>query len=428
MTDFKEIKKKSTEKNKATSSKVKWDVLKSIIKDWNVKIRFSELLNVMEHSIDGGEWQGDQKFLISDIIYEMEVNRGVTSIAKSKVEEMICSTNICDKYNPISLFFNNLPRWNGKDNFNEVCKTITLDRNESPVFFENMLKKHLIRAVKCALEPDYTNRMVFTLFGAQEKGKSHFIKWLSPKDCYSSETVDPSQKDSILSLARYLILNMEELDGLNKKEVSKLKAFISKQDIVQRIVFGKHDRKFIRIASLFASTNSSDILVDTSNTRWLFLKVKDFDWKQRNKNLDPLQLWAQAKYLYEQDSDSGELTIEEKQERESRNNNDFLVTSKERELIMKYFDEGTEPMTSTDIQLAIEEKHYSARLSNYKFIQELKRIFGEPEKTSINGKSGRYYYVSMSEELRNNTFDRFSSSVEVLNSQFGDPGTEKLPF
>jgi len=381
----------NNEKQKLTG---KWAVLAEILRDWNLKFRYNVLTKCVEYQRKGSSWKVPD-LIFGDLVYEMEVNKGIKSISSNKIREMINNTIICKEYNPITLFFKGLPKWDGVDYFKKVSEYITLDKDEIPEFFVSMLKKHLIRAVLCA-QTDYVNRNALVFYShEQEIGKTSFLRWLVPSEIYSEENIDPNDKDSILSLSRYLILNMDELDSLNRKELGKLKSFISKGGITKRLPYGRTDEKFERIATIFGSTNKMDILTDETNTRWLILKVKDFNWKGYTKDIDPKMLWAQAVAELAANSSAGELTKEEKQERERRNNLDHLETSQERELLQKYFrEDDTGSMTATDIKIAIEKKHYNIKINDHQLYRELGRIFGKPKKTTVRGVSGRFYPVT----------------------------------
>jgi hypothetical protein len=377
--------------------KNKWKVLDDIIKDWKLKFRYNQLTSVIDVSKKGKSYE-KIGLLVGDIVKEMETKRGVRSISSTKVKEMIENTDICHVYNPVMEFFKGLPVWDGVDYFAELRKYIVLAEDENEEFFFSMLKKHIIRTIKCVRYEKYINRMVFVLHGPQEIGKSEFFRWLLPsKELYNEEPVHPSEKDSILALGRYVLINMDELDELNKKEVSKMKAFISRGTITKRVAYGRHDENFPRIASFVASTNKSDVLADENNTRWIILKIVNFDWKGYVKNINPLQIWAQCLKLLNEDNDSGELTFAEKQERDNRNAAEFLEISSEREILHKYFEAGNTPMTTTDIKILIENKKHPIKINIYQLKKELRRSYGEPSKpTRINGKQGRYYYIKTS--------------------------------
>ncbi len=387
------IKPESKEVLEKKTKNTRWSILEQIIKEWKLEFRYNELTTVIDVSKNNSEYS-KLGLMANDIVMEMEMNRGIKTISVAKIKEMIGTSKTCKIYNPIKDFFETIPKWDGVDYITELEKYIELDTDEKKEFFFPMLKKHLIRTLKCALVDKYINRMVFVLYGPQEIGKSMFFRWLSPNDLYNEEPVTPGDKDSILSLARYVMINMDELDSLNKKDVAKLKAFISRGEITKRVPYGHSDERFSRIASFVGSTNKTDILADEKNTRWIILKIKNFDWKGYVKNINPLQIWAQCLNELNKNTDSGELTNAEKTERDVRNDTEFLVTSSEREILMKYFKTGTIPVTATDMKHTIENKLYPLKMNFFQLLRELKRQFGEPSKPKKeNGKQGRYYYM-----------------------------------
>lgn len=381
--------------------KTKHDVLRDILKERNISVRYNDIHKRYEFT-DNKKWSTDTDFMTGRIANEMEDNRHVVnakgekkpiSISPTKVFDMIKSESIGMLYNPVNNFFKNIPKWDGVDYFKKLMKYIEITGDEDKEFFTIMLKKHLIRACKCALIENYVNRFVLVFHGTQEIGKSKFWQWIIPDELYYDDPIDPSDKDCILALSRYMIVNIDELDGLRRDEVAKLKAFISRGIITKRLSYGKNDNKFERRASIVASTNESEILIDTSNTRWLILKTKGFDWKGYLKNIKPINLWSQAMAELKKDKEAGELTKEEKEKREIRNSKEFLETTAEAELLVKHFFDGGQKYSSTEVFDALQKKYYSVKLNQAKLRRELHRMFGKPHNTRKDGNSGRYFYL-----------------------------------
>lgn len=399
-----------------TASKVKWDILYQIIQDWKLEFRFNVLTKINEYRKGDSEWT-QIGLLPNDIIREMETERGVKSISMTKVSEMLMSTDIANPYNPIEDFFVKLPKWDGNDSIKKICKYITPEFGENVEYFESMLRKAIIRTIRCALEREYINRMVFCFYSeAQEIGKTKFFKWLCPNEVYDDETIDPTNKDSMLKLGRYLMINMDELDSLQKKDISRLKAFISKGDMNTRVAYGRFEENFQRYASLFGSTNKQDLLADETNTRWIILRVANFDWKNYTKDVDPMQIWSQCYELYKADNEAGELTSNEKRMREQRNGSLFVETTQEFEIIEKYFENGSDFYTSTDIKLMIERELAPIKINYTQLTRELHRKFGNPP-LSQNGekKVGRYYRLfSRLEKHENRPFWGDERAVETF--------------
>lgn len=415
-TDYNKKEKKKTnkanKKNDSNRLNDKWQALFDTIEEWDLKIRYNQLTRVLDYKYNGGEWLQDIDVLFSDLVFELENNKGIKSISKNKVHEMIMTRNIVTLYNPIESFIKSIPKWDKKtDYIKQLTDYITLADSESRDFFYNMIKKHLIRTIATAMNDDYTNRMVVVLHGKQEIGKTKLWEWLTPKELYYDEPLILADKDSFIALSRYLFINMDDLDQLNKKEVSKLKAYVSKGATTKRLPYARTEMRLSRVASIVGTTNLMDILADQSNTRWIILKVKNFDWKKYTKEIDPMNIWAQAKQMHLDDYESGELTKEEKNTRDLRNNQEFLETSSEREILIKYFKENHNmpALTATDIKNIIERNLAPQRINFYQLNRELKRIYGEPKNTRYNQKSGKYYFLQYKFDL--NPYDANVESV-----------------
>ena len=417
---------KTPEVKKDKIKNKKWKALAEIIEDWNLKFRFNELTNVFDVSIKNSQY-GRVGLLLGDIMKEMETKKGIPTISTAKINEMVSNRSICKSYNPVKEFFSKIPKWDGNDTFKELCKFIELDKEENPVYFENMLKKHFCRAIKCAKIPEYINRIVFTFSGDQEIGKTRFWRWIMNfyPELYNEEPIDPNDKDCILSLARYIISNLDDLDSLNKRDVGHLKSFISRGSIKKRVAYGKHDESFSRITSFVASSNKDGILFDDNNTRWVIVKIKNFNWQEYTKKINPIQLWAQAIHELEINEDSGELTIEEKQLREKRNNDSFLETNSEREILMRHFKKGEKGMTATEIKQLIELKMHPTRILLSQLIKELYRLFGPPIHTKIENIQGKYYFLE-NDLIVSVGLDNFYESVGIEKKELELQGD--LPF
>jgi hypothetical protein len=78
--------------------------------------------------------------------------------------------------------------------------------------------------------------------------------------------------------------------------------------------------------------------------------------------------------------------------REQRNGSLFVETTQEFEIIEKYFENGSEYYTSTDIKLMIERELAPIKLNYVQLTRELHRKFGNPPLSqNLEKKVGRYY-------------------------------------
>lgn len=256
----------------------------------------------------------------------------------------------------------------------------------------------MIRNIKCALDPDYYNRIVFVLVSGEEMGKSYFFMWLNPfGSLYYSDEVLKNDKDSMLSLTETFIRNLEELDGLDKIGAAKLKATISKRGVNDRLPYAANKEYFPRCCSFYGSTNDMEFLLDDKNTRWLPFYIYDIDWRGYSKAVNVHDLWAQAWALYCENYDY-ELTQEEKEKR-NENNDRYRIEDIEESIVRRFFvPDNNNFMTNSEILSKINLKSEGLRI-NWNTVQLGKtlRRLGYQSKKQANQRGW-----GISENLGNN--------------------------
>jgi hypothetical protein len=85
---------------------------------------------------------------------------------------------------------------------------------------------------------------------------------------------------------------------LLKTSSPDLKALTSSSKFSLRAPYGYVNQDYCRVASLIGSSNDMQILSDvTGNRRFWIIEIEEADFKH---NIDMHQLWAQAKYLHDQ--------------------------------------------------------------------------------------------------------------------------------
>ncbi len=328
----KEPKIKETKKKKSDITEAK----EYLNKAWRFR------LNVINNTIEAKRVGYDEWNLVNENDVWIDINEYGIKMRKDNVKSILGSSYV-PQYNAFRNYFENLHEWDGVDYFFDLVKHMTID---DPEFFRTMLEKHFVRAIKCALEDEYYNRMVFVLQSKkQEFGKSRFIHNLNPfGNNYYSEQPLSENKDCQIALSQTFIYNLEELDDLKSNRVSSIKANLSKATILERRPYATQSSVMPRRCSFFASTNYTEFLVDDVNTRWLIFKVDDID-KELWATINIDDLWAQAWTLYNNPNYEYELTIEEKVKREERNKI-FREVPPETGLIIKYFEKSEDSTMS----------------------------------------------------------------------------------
>jgi len=219
----------------------------------------------------------------------------------------------------------------------------------------------LISAVAASCKPSgFRSRGVLVLQGPQSIGKTTFFLSLIEDPILRERVIkidhhlDASSKDSKLTAIRHWIVEIGELDSSFKKDVARLKGFITDTTDKVRQPYGKRDSEFPRRTVFCASVNSENFLVDdTGNTRWWTIPVVEIDYEH---SINMQQLWAQVYTLYE----AGEqwwLTQEEEALLEEYNRGHRAVSAVrdlvEAELDLTMPQEKWIAMTATEVLVSI---------------------------------------------------------------------------
>lgn len=319
----------------------------------NYDLRFDVIANEIEISPKGkNDWQE----INEDSLY-VEMQKKHLKISKGNLNSILLS-DFVPKYNPIKIYFENLPEWDKKTDFiKQFLDYVELEQGEDRSQFIYQFTKWCVRSVKCSTIEGYYNKQAFVLSDdakGQNIGKTTFIRFLVPKSLikYYCENL-PEDKDALKRLGQNFLINLDELATLSRTDINKLKSMFSADKIKTRLPYGKKDVVISRVANFIGSTNMSTFLVDESGSvRWLCFIVKKINFNYSLEfNID--NLWAQAYSLSKDENFKADMTPEDIRLNELRNDK-FQILSPERELIPKYFEvptiiENSEFLTATDI-------------------------------------------------------------------------------
>jgi len=205
-------------------------------------------------------------------------NNGVPSTMSDL--KCLLESDFVPKFNPFSEYFENLPKWDGKtDYIEELIKTVKTT-NQSD--FGWAFKKWLVAMVACAINEDITNQTILIITGKQGLGKTTWLKKLVPvklSDYFYSGNINPNNKDTTLLMCEKLLINMDEMASLNKKQVESFKEMITKSMISERRAYAHFNENYIRRASFVGSSNHNELLMDvTGNRRFLCFEAIEIDF------------------------------------------------------------------------------------------------------------------------------------------------------
>ena len=352
----------------------------------------------IEHKPKGS--LNDWELCESNNLY-LDLQHNGIDFRKDAIKCLIGSRYVPD-YNPFEAYFNSLAKWDGVNYFELLADYVVTDDRQ---FFVTMMEKQFVRAIKCALDDSFYNRVVMVFENrAQETGKSRFIRYLNPfGDNYYTEETLTGDKDTQITLTETFIYNLDDLDDFDKVGgLGKLKSTLAKYSVNVRLPYGEQKVKMYRRCSFFGSSNRTEFLKDDLNTRWIIFKVKMLDMNLF-KELDIHRLWEQAWHKYHSEYFEWDLTIEERQRREERNLL-YKVSVLEEQILAEHFrapiDNPNKTLTLTQISKGIAFYAGYARVNtDLTHIQDILGSMGfEPETRLIMNTYIKSYHIELMTE------------------------------
>lgn len=285
----------------------------------------------------------------------------LNGIASGSLAQMVSALAMKNPINPVAAWISMRP-WDKEDRLNKLFDTIEV-RDGFPIEFRNtLLRRWLISAVAAVLMPSrFHARGVITLQGPQSIGKSTWIR-STVDDPVLAESVikmdhhmDASSKDSLIAAVSHWIVEIGELDSSFKKDIARLKGFLTADRDKVRKPYARAESDFQRRTVFAATVNDEGFLVDTTgNSRWWVIPVKRINY---NHGIDMQQLWAQVAVEYTK-GEQWWLTPEEELQLTALNKN-HQSANVLRELIYGAIDhkrigaEGLPNLATTDVLKAI---------------------------------------------------------------------------
>ena len=337
LSDIESLKEHFEDKNLSAFLKIKPYVLTKY------EFRQNIISNDIEYRLKGSNDSWEE---LNEHDIECEVlNFNMKSAVDKPLMTILRSSLYVPRFNPISYYFSNLPKWNEND-ADHITNLANYVLAKDQQWFNYQFKKMLVRSVACALNYTPFNKQCFTFLGAQNDGKSTFIRFLCPPSLknYYKEDIDITNKDGTIALTQNMFINFEELDALNKKELNKIKAMFTVDKIKVRPPYGRRALNFPRVCNFFASSNREEILTDeTGNVRWLVFEIKGINHDNGgengyNKKINIDLVWSQA-YQLLLSGYKFNLSREDIAKSET-NNKSYQQTTVEMEWIQKIYSPG----------------------------------------------------------------------------------------
>ncbi len=344
-------------------------------------------------------------------------NSILREILKAKVKCSINSlrnllhSDYCEMYDSFEDYFNNLPENPDEtDYISLLADTITTTKQD---LWRVCFKKWFVAMVACVLDEKQVNQTVIVFSGKQGLGKTTWIEKLMPKplkEYIFSGTINPSNKDTLIHLAECMLINLDELENLNKTEIGSLKEIITKTHIRMRKAYGHNNENMPRRASFAGSVNTAQFLNDTTGSRrFLCFEVEHIEYTHE---IDINKVYSQALKLHKENFRHWFNQDEIKEI--NANNEQYQLRSPEEELLLTWFnvaDKETANVFLNTTQIAVKLAERAKLNITDGTVHKLGKALKKHQYLRIK-KSGSYVYA-----LQEKTFDEVEiENRAILNS------------
>jgi len=318
--------------------------IEHLLKGYGVTVKYDVIRKEIDIRIPGISSPSEN---ITNVMLE-NINSlaALNGVPQKNVLNYVSTIADANPVNPIANWINSIP-WDGNDRLPALCNTVTA-RNEFPNDFkETLIKKFLLSAVAAALMAHgFSTRGVLTFQGKQGLGKTRWLsalitdRLLRDKYMLTGHHLDPSNKDSLITAIKHWVVELGELDSSFKKDIARLKGFITADKDTVRRPYARTNAEYQRRTVFCASVNEENFLIDpTGNTRFWAIPVVKLDYEH---DIDMQQVFAQLAI----DLSNGVqwwLTDDEEKQLEEQNKAHRAISSlEERLLTVLDFDMPTE--------------------------------------------------------------------------------------
>jgi hypothetical protein len=299
------------------------------------------------------KWNVMNDFIENSMLRECLKGRIKTNL--SSLRNLLYS-DFCVLFNPFEDYFFNLPSYDEKtDYITELANTITTTKQD---LWQQCFKKWLVAMVGCVLDDKVINHTVIVFSGKQGLGKTTWVEKLVPKplkEYLFSGTINPNNKDTLVQLSECMLINLDELENLNRSEIGSLKEIITKTQIRMRKAYGHNNETMPRRASFAGSVNTAQFLNDsTGSRRFLCFELEGIKYQH---DVDINMAFSQALFLFKSGFrfwfDQEEIKLI------SENNEQYQLRSPEEELLLTWF----EPIERENATLFLNASQIAAKLA-----------------------------------------------------------------
>lgn len=167
------------------------------------------------------------------------------------------------RFHPVREYLHSLT-WGGVPRLDTLLIDL-LGAADTP-YVRAVTRKALVAAVARVMRPGCKFDYVLVLVGPQGIGKSLLLKKLG-RDWFSDSLTTVLGKEAYEQLQGAWLLELGELAATRRAEAEAIKHFITKQEDIYRVAYGRQTSVFPRQCVFFGTTNATHFLKDATGNR-----------------------------------------------------------------------------------------------------------------------------------------------------------------
>lgn len=201
------------------------------------------------------------------------------------------------KYNPVTDYLDGL-RWDGIERLPNMLTDLMGVENTS--YTQSVGKRFMIGATARAYKPGCKMDNILVFEGKQGRHqKSTFVEKLFGAEFFGDSITDIGSKDTMMLITQKWCFEIPELDALEKKNSSEIKAWLTRKYEEFREPYGRNIVQVPRPCVFIGTTNEESYLKDaTGGRRFWPVLCREFGHEKLIEIRD--QLWAEASHFYKQ--------------------------------------------------------------------------------------------------------------------------------
>ena len=228
-------------------------------------------------------------------------NRGFGSIPRDLMRDAVLAAGYEDSFDSMKDYLERtLPEWDGVDRITDFFARYCASA-------DTPLQWAIARYMWAALYGRATTPegikadIVIVLVGRQGARKSTLVRALAPRDDLAGEiSLETRDSDLARQVRGKVVIEIPELVGMSKKDVAAVKYWISLDRDAYIPKYQERETVSPRRCIFIMTTNDRSFLSDTTgNRRYGVVEVGQIDIEAVRR--DSLQLWAQARVLFEKE-------------------------------------------------------------------------------------------------------------------------------